>query len=155
APHPVRVDLFTGVGGAPDGAGRPDATGASGGLVRGFETDPAVARLATRSLAELLASPALRRWAGYRSVGSLYLLPAGSRPALPALAGMVAELERRIPDSAELLDAAGLRERYPFRDLPDGTVGVAERRAGYFSPAGLRAAVLARLPRARVTRWAV
>ena len=131
--HRATVDLFTG----PD---RPDATGASGGLVRGFETDPARAVAAADSLAELLASPVLRDWAGYRELGSLYLLPHAG-PAAPA------ELvERRIRGSASLLDGRSLAARFPFRQLPEGTVAVAESRAGVIDPARLRSRLLAALP---------
>ena len=47
-----------------------------------------------------------------------------------------------------------LADRYPFRGLPPGTVGIVERRAGYFSPDRLRAGILARV-RAAVHEIAV
>jgi glycine/D-amino acid oxidase-like deaminating enzyme len=131
--HRVAVDLFTG----PD---RPDATSASGGLVRGFETDPARAVAAADSLAELLASPVLRDWAGYRELGSLYLLPDAGPAATAEL------VERRIRGSVNVLDGRSLAARFPLRQLPDGTVAVAESRAGVIDPARLRSRLLAALP---------
>jgi glycine/D-amino acid oxidase-like deaminating enzyme len=111
-----------------------DATGASGGLVRGFDTDPDVCRAAAESLAELLASPALRARAGYRQVGSVYLTMAGERG--------IATVDEILPGSAVALTAAELTTRYPFRLLPAATVGVVESRAGYLSPRLLRDALL-------------
>jgi glycine/D-amino acid oxidase-like deaminating enzyme len=139
-PHHAAVDLFTG------GAAGPDATGVSGGLVRGFEIDRAMATVAIDGLAELLDSRLLREWAGYREVGSLYLLP-----ATPDVDITVALMEARIPGSAWIATAAEVRCRYPFRDLPDGTVGVVERRAGFISPDRLRNALLDAASRSRVT----
>ena len=117
-----------------------DATGASGGLVRGFERDTTSGRLAALSLVELRGSAVLRDWAGYREIGSVYLLPAEADPD-----GGVAVIDELLPGSATVVERADLVGRYPFRNLPDGTVGVVERRAGHFSPARLRAEVLARL----------
>ena len=114
-----------------------DATDASGGLVRGFETDPEACRLAVASLAELLADPALRDWAGYRETGSAYLCPPGFDPA-----PLVAAVEERVPGSAAV--AAPGPE---WARLPDGCVAVTERRAGNISPARLRRHVLADLRR--------
>jgi glycine/D-amino acid oxidase-like deaminating enzyme len=111
-----------------------DATGASGGLVRGFESTPEASRLAAESLAELRADPVLREVAGYREVGSVYLLGADPTPS-------VRVLDELLPGSATVLTAV----RRPFRALPGGTVAVAERHAGFLSPAALRVAVLGRL----------
>lgn len=136
----ARVMLFAG----PHGSG-PDATAVSGGLLRGFEEDPEACRLAAESMAELLASPVLREWAGYTEIGSLYLLPAD--PDVKALLDIV---EAELPGSARLLEAGEVATAYPMRGLPSDTVGVAEARAGYLSPARLRDAVLADLAAAGV-----
>jgi glycine/D-amino acid oxidase-like deaminating enzyme len=119
----VAVDLYT----APTN----DATGASGGLVRGFDGS----RLAAESLVELLGDARLREAADYHEIGSLYLRSADPSPAL----GVLDEL---LPGSASVLSEAEVRARYPFRDLPSGTGAVVERRAGYLSPAALRTAAL-------------
>jgi len=131
----LTVDVFTG-GRRADA----DATAASGGLVRGFETSPAACLAAAESLAELRGSATLRAWAGYREVGAVYLLPPGADPA-----GSVRVLDAVLPGSATVLSAARLAARYPFRGLPAGTTGVVERHAGYLSPARLRSAVLTEL----------
>jgi len=130
--------------------GRPDATAASGGLVRGFEPDPAACRLAADSLAELRADPGLARWAAYREIGSAYAC-AGRTAA--DLAPMLSELDGRLPGSAALVDAAGLRARYGWLDPSGSLVAVVERHAGWLSPDRLRGAVLTDLSRlgARVT----
>ena len=80
ADRTVRVDL----------AGSPaaDATTASGGVARGFETLPEQRELALDSLRELLDSALLRAWSGYRETGSTYV-PSG----LPA-----AELETAVKE---------------------------------------------------------
>ena len=137
----VAVEVLT--GGSPPGG---DATGASGGLVRGFELDAAACRVAAESLAELRGSQVLRRWAGYREIGSVFL-PA--RPAAP-FGESVRTVEELLPGSVAVVGAGELALRYPFRELPDGTVGVVERYAGYLSPARLRSAVLAELGRCSV-----
>src|SRR5438094_327178 len=90
---------------APGPSGAADATAASGGLVRGFETGAAQRRLAIDSLLELLADPVLRDWSGYTRCGSLYL-PA----ATDGLEQILAELETELPGSARLIDTAGLAE---------------------------------------------
>jgi glycine/D-amino acid oxidase-like deaminating enzyme len=126
----VRVDLYV--------AGTADASGASGGLVRGFETDQALCRMAAESLAELRGSRLLREWAGYQEIGSVYVLPLAAD-----LAGLVDLVHERIPGSARIASGEQLQHEYPFRDLPDGTVGVVERHAGYLSPGQFRQAVLA------------
>ncbi|GAA0706767.1 FAD-binding oxidoreductase [Dactylosporangium roseum] len=129
-PSPPAVDLY---GAAPAGA---DATAASGGLVRGFQPDPGACRLAAESLAELRGDVALREAAGYREIGSRYLLPPGAGTSHLGI------VEECLPGSAALLDGPGA---HPFRGLPAGATVVAERDAGYLSPAGLRAALIVRL----------
>jgi glycine/D-amino acid oxidase-like deaminating enzyme len=119
--------------------GAADATAASGGAVRAYEEDPERRRLAAASLVELLASPTLRRWAGYRETESVCL-----RPDPAGLAGAVAEIEAVLPGSADILRADEL-ERAGWAGLPEGAVGLRERRAGYLSPGRLRDAVLADL----------
>jgi glycine/D-amino acid oxidase-like deaminating enzyme len=119
-------------------AGGPDATTVSGGLVRAFEPDPTAAGLARRAMADLHADPDLCRDAGYREIGSVYLLPAGDLS------------DADVPVDARVLDAAQLRHRFGFVGLPADTVGVYERRAGFLSPDRLRHAVLARLGAAGV-----
>jgi glycine/D-amino acid oxidase-like deaminating enzyme len=109
-----------------------DATAASGGLVRAFETDAAVAALALASLAELYEDARLRRWSEYRELGSVYLLDGAASPCPP--------------DGAVLLSGGEVERRFGFAGLPEGTVGVYEPRAGYLSPHRLRTSVLARLP---------
>ena len=130
----LSLEIFTGT--APGGA---DATAASGGLVRGFEVHPAACQAAAASLAEIRASATLRKWSGYREIGSVYLLPPGIDPG-PSMA----TVDRQLPGSAMVLGQAELAG-YPFRDLPAGTLCVVERHAGFVSPAGLRAAALAEL----------
>lgn len=122
----VAVDIYT-------GSGATDATGASGGLVRGF----ADTRLAAESLAELTTDERLRAAADYREIGSVYLLPAGSE-----VSPSIEVIDALLPGSASVLTATDLRRCHPFRDLPADTVAVVERRAGYLSPAALRAAAL-------------
>ncbi len=107
--------------------GYADATAASGGLVRAFEPDPAARALATASLHELRADPALATAAGWRRTGSLYVLRDG-----PAA----------VPAGAEVLTRAELRRRFGLDGLPESAVGVWEQRAGYLSPDRLRRTVL-------------
>ncbi|WP_412543298.1 FAD-dependent oxidoreductase [Longispora sp. K20-0274] len=125
--HRPVLDVF--VGARP---GPADASGASGGLVRGYEPDPAAAAIAAASLAELRADPVLRAWAGYREVGCAYLLPPGADPG-PSVR-VVADL---LPGSIEV--------GAPPAAFHTGGVAVTERHAGHLSPAALRAAVLAHL----------
>ncbi|MFC3455191.1 FAD-dependent oxidoreductase [Amycolatopsis speibonae] len=128
----ITVDVYTA---GPAGG---DATGASGGLVRGFERVVPLCRQAADGLAELRGDPALRSAAAYREVGSVYLLPAGAEVTEP-----VRVLEEVLPGSATLLTGAELAGHYPFRGLPSGMTAVVERQAGFLSPARLRAAALA------------
>lgn len=128
------VDLVLGDAG-------PDATSASGGGVRAYETHPVQRALATQSLVELLDSAVLRLWAGYRRTGSTYL-----RGPWPAAAAELAGIEAVLPGSAHLADAAELR-RAGWDGLDDGAVAVVERQAGYVDPQALRHAVRAELAR--------
>ncbi len=118
---------------------RGDATSVSGGLVRGFETSADAARQAAESIAELLGDPLCREAAGYREIGSLYLLPSAAGIEQP-----LKIVDDWLPGSATLLDRTELC-RLGLRNVPAGAVGVRERRAGYLSPARLRDTTLARL----------
>jgi glycine/D-amino acid oxidase-like deaminating enzyme len=137
---------------APGAARGRDATAASGGMVRGYETEPEQRRLAIGSLCELLADEQLRSWAGYTRTGFVY------RPLDPAdLPKAAAEIEPSVPGSVELLTAADLRDRgwelaaAGLAAGPDdssasgGPIAIAERQAGYVDPARLRDCVLADL----------
>ncbi|HEV2888243.1 MAG TPA: FAD-dependent oxidoreductase [Jatrophihabitans sp.] len=127
---------------APGAARHQDATAASGGAVRGYETEARQRRLAIDSLTELLADDRLRDWAGYTQTGSLY------RPedTGPVEAG-AAEVSAALPDSVRLLSADELRQRgWAGDDLEgSGVVAVEERQAGYLDPERLRGRVLADL----------
>jgi glycine/D-amino acid oxidase-like deaminating enzyme len=117
------------------GAGGPrdDATAASGGLVRGFEPDPAAAELAAASLAELRGDPALAEACGYTRTGSVYVLPDHQRPAHDPGPG------------AELVDAARAG-RLTGLKLPADAIGVHEPDGGHLAPDLLRRHALRRLP---------
>ncbi|MFK4089851.1 FAD-dependent oxidoreductase [Kribbella sp. NPDC020789] len=131
------VDLITGLPGT-------DATAASGGGVRGFETHPLQRRLAIESLSELLGT--LHDQAAYTETGCTYLLP-----AYDGLAAAVAEVEHAQPGSTAVLDRTELRRR-GWHGLPEGTVGVYERRAGFIDPDRLRRTVVRRLAAGRTSR---
>jgi len=141
----TEVDLMTGA--------RPaaDATAASGGAVRAYETQPAQRALAIASLTELLASRTLRQWGDYRETGFAYLRAPGAD-----LGGALAEIDRELPGSAELIspaEAFGADDGSPAWAGDDSAVVVRERRAGYLSPGRLRDAVIedfAARPGARV-----
>ncbi len=145
----IDVDLLLGQEG-----GR-DATGASGGAVRGYESLATQRQLAILSLAELLASPVLRQWGDFRQSRFVYLPDDGDD-----LAAAVAQIEHYLPGSAALATAgaafedaaaAGPRYRDPaWAGRPDA-VAVVERQAGYISPARMRDAVLADLARRGVS----
>src|SRR5262245_28713227 len=103
----VAIHLFTG--------GRPaatDATGASGGMVRGYETAAQSCQLAAASLAEIRDSATLREWSGYQEIGSVYLLSAGVDPA-----ESVRMVDRLLPGSITVVPVEQLVDRYPFREL--------------------------------------
>ncbi|MBD0743148.1 FAD-dependent oxidoreductase [Streptomyces sp. CBMA152] len=125
---------------------RGDATGASGGMVRGFETDAELCGAATESMAELVASPVLRDWADYREVGSHYFL----EPADVDVAALASIVEARLPGSLTISAAEDLPRSFPMRGLPQGAVAVTERRGGYFSPHRLRTSLVGEVLRSRV-----
>jgi glycine/D-amino acid oxidase-like deaminating enzyme len=131
-----RVDVVAGTA--------PGATGASGGAVRCFETDPQQRALAVASMAELLGSRVLREWADYRPTGSVYLSRDGA-----GLADAVAGIGHLLPGSASVESAGELAGR-GFAGVEDA-VAVVERGAGYLDPVRLRDAVLADAQRAGVT----
>lgn len=139
APRAI-LEIFT-----KDGPDTADASGASGGIVRGFEVSPHACAQAAESLAELRGSPMLRDWACYQETGSLYLLPADVDAA-----ESLSAVEQALPGSAAVVGPGELAGHYPFRGLQPGTVGVAERQAGYISPRRLRGSVVAWLTSAGV-----
>lgn len=112
----------------------PDATAVSGGLTRGFEPDLERCRLAADSVVELRADPELAAAAGYRELGSAYLLAT----AEPTLDVLVKEVDARLPGSVSVVDP-------PWSGVPAGAVAVLERHAGHLSPAALRGWALAGL----------
>ncbi|MBG6135591.1 FAD-dependent oxidoreductase [Longispora fulva] len=123
-----RLEVLTGP------AGRTDATAASGGAVRAYETDPGQRSLALDSLVELLGSETLRRWADFRPTRATYLV--ADRAGLD---DAVAEIEYALPGSARVLDAAALG----WAGLDPAAVAVVEHRAGQIAPGRLREEVLA------------
>ncbi|GAA2038428.1 hypothetical protein GCM10009839_44970 [Catenulispora yoronensis] len=129
----VTVELLTGR------PGTADATAASRGLVRAFETDPAHAAAARASLAELLADPVLREWAGYRRLGSTYVLADG--PPDPA---QFAALLSGAPGAVHLVTAADLAAA-GWHGLPEQAVAVVEEEAGCLDPDWLRRSAIADL----------
>jgi glycine/D-amino acid oxidase-like deaminating enzyme len=136
---------------APGPARTRDATAASGGAIRGYETDPVARQLAVDSMVELLGDDRLRDWAGYLESGSVY------RPLQPdGLDSAAAELSARLPGSVELLSAEQLRQR-GWSMSPDelavaGPLALAERQAGSLDPDRLRGRVLADLAGRRQVR---
>ena len=131
---------------APGTPAAADATAASGGAVRGYETKPAQRALALASMAELAADPTLRDWSGYCGCGSVYL------PAEPTdLTRAAAEINQVLADSASLVDFGQLTDA-GWVGLPEDVLGIAERQAGYLDPDRFRRSVLADLAgRGRVT----
>lgn len=126
-----------------------DATAASGGIVRAYESDPEQRALAIASLAELTGSGVLREWSGYYEVGSTYV-----RAGIDGLDAVLADIEAYFPGSARVVsvdELAGLG----WSELPDGAGGLVERVAGALSPERFRRSVLADLDgRSNVTlRW--
>jgi len=83
----------------------------------------------------------LRAWSRYRETGALTL-----RVGDDALPAELHAIEARLPGSARLVDASELAHM-GWAELPVGTVGVVERRAGYVSAAGLRSELIADLAR--------
>ncbi|WP_243726911.1 NAD(P)/FAD-dependent oxidoreductase [Actinocrispum wychmicini] len=128
----IRVDVY---GGRP---GAPDASGVSGGLVRGFESTRAATRLAVDSLTELRDDPVLLAAAGYQETGSVYLLSPGCDPT-----ASLQVINESLPGSATVFPVDELRRRYPFRGLAADTIAVVERHAGHLSPERLRTVLLA------------
>ncbi|MEU8385230.1 FAD-dependent oxidoreductase, partial [Streptosporangium sp. NPDC048865] len=122
---------------------RADASAASGGLTRAFEPDAALCLEAADSLAELHSNRELREWASYRETGSVYLLPGLG----PGTEGLVELVRSRLPGSISLVSGAELSTRGTFRELPEGSVAVVEKRAGYLSPNGFRDRLLVELVR--------
>jgi glycine/D-amino acid oxidase-like deaminating enzyme len=116
-----------------------DATAVSGGVVRGYEAHVEQRRLAIDSLVELRASPLMRQWSGYEEAASVYL-----RAGAPGVVTEVQEIETAVPGSARLVTAVDLSRR-GWANLPFGTVGVLERRAGHVSPTEWRTALIADL----------
>jgi len=116
---------------------RPDATAASGGAVRAYESDPEQRRLAIASMVELLASRTLRQWSDYRPASAVSL-----RRSADGLDAAIADIELMLPGSARLAGAAELASD-GWADVHAGGVAVLERSAGYTSPGRWRDAVLA------------
>jgi glycine/D-amino acid oxidase-like deaminating enzyme len=135
-----------------------DATRASGGAVRAYESHAGQRELAIASMAELLASRTLRRWADYRRLGSIYL-----KRSADGLAAELAEIDRMLSGSAQLVPAAELDwaevpadAKVPAdAEVPADAVAVCERDAGYLAPDRFRAAVLADAVRVTVRPGAV
>jgi glycine/D-amino acid oxidase-like deaminating enzyme len=101
------IEVRTGRAGR-TGMGAADATAASGGAVRAYDTLPEQRELAIASLVELLGSQVLRAWASYRETGFAYLRRNTAAPGQDAaLAAALAEIERALPGSAELTSPAG------------------------------------------------
>lgn len=125
------VELITGTHGAVD------ATAASGGAVRVYETHPVQRQLALASLRELTDSPVLRRWSGFRPAEFIYLQAGGAE-----VASAVAEVEEAWPGAVEPLSRDQLHP-LGFAELPAEAVAVRERRSGYLSPTRWREALLA------------
>jgi glycine/D-amino acid oxidase-like deaminating enzyme len=126
-----RIDLVLG-----GPATTADATAASGGSVRAFESHPEQRRLAIASMVELLASRTLRQWSDYRPARAVSL-----RRSTDGLDAAVADIELMLPGSVSLAGADELAGD-GWADLHDGAVAVVERGAGVTSPARWRDAVL-------------
>ncbi|MGV9565838.1 NAD(P)/FAD-dependent oxidoreductase [Streptomyces sp. NPDC003480] len=115
-----------------------EATAASGGLVRGYEPDPAACRLACESLAELRSDPRLARWAEYREGPSVY---AHDGRQTPQPAEQLALIDKFLTGSAEFADAAALEREHGIV-VPEHAYAIVERAAGHIRPARLREAVI-------------
>jgi len=122
------------------GAANNDATGASGGLVRAFETDPGNAAAALDGLVQLYADDDLRRMAGYRETGSVYLT--GRAPAR----GLLADVEARLPGSVSVIGGAEAGARFGICGAPGDSHAIVEQRSGYLNPGRLRDRIRALLP---------
>src|SRR5262249_49120037 len=123
-----RIDLIPGL------RCNADATAASGGAVRAYESHPQQRQLAMASMAELLDSRTLRKWSEYRRLGSLYLRQNGE-----GLAVELAEIDRTLPGSAQLQSGARLAP-LGWGQVPVDAVAVLERDAGCITPDRLRVA---------------
>jgi glycine/D-amino acid oxidase-like deaminating enzyme len=124
------IDLIGRVGGA-------DATTASGGAVRSFELHPEQRRLALLSMAELVSSPTLRDWAGFRQIRAVYL------SLDHATVGVAAkEIETYLPGSVQVLSPAELAHD-GWANLTGEESALCEQNAGSVSPARLRDCALA------------
>lgn len=130
ATHGWRLDLVPG-----ERCDR-DATSASGGAVRAYESDAEQRRLAIASLRELLDSRTLRAWSQFREADSVYL-----RQRPDGLAAVAAEIEAALPGSAEVVAGEQLRD-LGWHDVPAEAAALVEHTAGYTSPRLLRDAVL-------------
>jgi glycine/D-amino acid oxidase-like deaminating enzyme len=126
-----------------------DATAASGGAVRAYESHPQQRQLAMASMAELLHSRTLREWADYRRVGSWYLKENGE-----GLAVELAEIDRTLPGSARLCSGVRLAT-LGWDGVPAEAVAVVERDAGYVAPDRFRIAVLKDAKRVAVCPGAI
>ncbi|WFF09151.1 FAD-dependent oxidoreductase [Micromonospora sp. WMMD1076] len=130
----ARVELYLGAA-----TRHRDATAASGGLVRGFETNLDDCRLAAESLAELRRDPALARAAGYRESTSSYFLRPGADPE-----HQLALLDDLLGGSARLVPAAEAARTLGLAPRPEGTFAVVERHAGHVRPDAMRHHALTR-----------
>ncbi|NLU80667.1 FAD-binding oxidoreductase [Micromonospora sp. HNM0581] len=128
------VDLY--LGAATQGR---DATVASGGMVRGFETDLDECRLAADSLAELRRDPALTHASGYQESPSHYFL----RPEVDP-DHQLALLDDVLGGSARLLPAGQVARTLGLAARPEGTFAVVEQHAGHIRPDALRSYAITR-----------
>ncbi|WP_405097674.1 FAD-dependent oxidoreductase [Micromonospora sp. NBC_01412] len=123
-----RIELYLGAA----TRGR-DATVASGGLVRGFETNLDECRLAAESLAELRRDPALAHASGYQESPSYYFL----RPEVDP-DRQLALLDGALSGSARLVPAGQVARALGLAPRPEGTFAVVEQYAGHIRPDALR-----------------
>jgi sarcosine oxidase len=111
----------------------------SGRITRTIDTDADWARLAQRSIARYREIEAQSGIDFYREVGCLITGAAGG-----GFVGSVEAVAKRYGLDAPLLDAAQLKERFPWFALPETSVGVFEARgAGHIDPRKLVAAQVA------------
>ncbi|MFF3868871.1 FAD-dependent oxidoreductase [Micromonospora sp. NPDC001898] len=123
-----RIELYLGAA----TRGR-DATVASGGLVRGFETNLDECRLAAESLAELRRDPALAQASEYQESPSYYFL----RPEVDP-GRQLALLDGALSGSARLVPAGQAARALGLAPRPEGTFAVVEQHAGHIRPDALR-----------------
>ena len=110
-----------------------DATFASGGLLRGFETDLGECRLAAESLAELRRDPALAHGSGYQESPSCYFLHPEVDPDR-----QLTLLDEILGGSARLAPAGQVARAIGLGPRPEGTFAVVEQHAGHIRPDALR-----------------